>query len=140
MFSQYLSIVLRCRGQLLNVTFSVLSSICIRWPGFVLFRVSCRFVIDVMLLCWVCCTRLIRILITVCSASFHLLLPEFDISEQRPQLIHRSLKYLGVERHNLHGVSCRPRFECGKTFLTLCLIPKGCTGSRVLSCVFISLP
>ena len=36
----------------------------------------------------VCCTRLIRTLITVCSASFHLLLIEFDIPELRQQLIH----------------------------------------------------
>ena len=30
-----LEIVLRCGGQLLNVTFSFLSARCIRWPGFV---------------------------------------------------------------------------------------------------------
>ena len=42
-------------------------------------RFSCRCVIDVMLLHCVCCTRLIRTLIIVCSVSFHLLLPEFDI-------------------------------------------------------------
>ena len=45
-------------------------SLCHRWLGLV------------------CCTRLIRTLITVCSASFHLHLLEFDISGQRPQLIH----------------------------------------------------
>ena len=57
----------------------------IRWPGFVLIRVSCHFVNDVKLLGWVCCKRLIRTLITVCSASFHLLLLEFDIPELQPQ-------------------------------------------------------
>ena len=42
-------------------------------------RVSCRYVIDVVWWDLVCCTRLIRTLITVCSASFYLLLLEFDI-------------------------------------------------------------
>ena len=36
-------------GQLLNVTFSFLSARCIRWPGFVLMRISWR-IIDVLLL------------------------------------------------------------------------------------------
>ena len=44
-----------------------------------LWIVSCRCVIDVLLLGWECCTRWIRTLLTVCSASFHLLLIEFDI-------------------------------------------------------------
>ena len=37
-------------GQLLNVTFSFSSARCIRWPGFVMDRFSCRCVIDVVLL------------------------------------------------------------------------------------------
>ena len=45
----------------------------------------------------------------------HLLLLEFDIPELWLQLIHLSLKYQGVERPNLQGVSCRRRFECGMT-------------------------
>ena len=45
---------------------------CIRWPGFALTRLSCRCIIDVMLLHCVCCTRLIRTLIIVYSVSFHL--------------------------------------------------------------------
>ena len=64
----------------------------IRWPGYFKIRVSCC-VIDVMWLSILCFTRLIRTLITVCSASFHLLLLEFGISELQPQLIHLSLKY-----------------------------------------------
>ena len=47
---------------------------------------------DVVWLGLVCCTRLIRTLITGC-ASFHLPLLEFDILELRPQLIRWSLKY-----------------------------------------------
>ena len=81
LFSQSLSIIIRCVGQLLNVTFSIWSSMCIRWPWFAPIRVSCRCVIDVVLLGWVCCTRLIRTRITDCSMSFHLLLREFDIPE-----------------------------------------------------------
>ena len=44
LFSQSLSIVLRCGGQLLNVTFNFLSGRCIRWQGFFSIRVSCRYV------------------------------------------------------------------------------------------------
>ena len=96
---------------------------CIRWPGFVPIRVSCC-VIDGMWLGLVCCTRLIRTLITVCAVSLHLLLLEFGIPELRPQLIHWSLKYQCVERPNLLDLSCRLRFECGMTFPTLCLTPE----------------
>ena len=76
-------VALRCGSQLLVVTFSFLSARCIRWPGFVPIRVSCRCVIDVVWLGLVCCKRLIRTLITVCSASVHLLLLEIDILGQR---------------------------------------------------------
>ena len=75
LFSQSSSIVLRCWGQLLNV-----GSKCIRWPGFEPIRVYCHCVIDVVWLGLVCCTRLIRTLITVCSVGFHLLQLDFDIS------------------------------------------------------------
>ena len=72
---------------------------CIRWPGFVLIRVSCRCSIDVMFLGRVCCTR--RTLITFCPASFHQLLLEFDRLKLRLQLIHWSLKCQGLEHQNL---------------------------------------
>ena len=61
---------------------------CIRCPGFTLISLSCRCVIDSMLLHCVCCTRFIRPWIIVCSVIFHLFLPEFDILELRLQLIH----------------------------------------------------
>ena len=79
--------------------------------------------------------RLIRTLITVCSVSFHMLLLEFDIPELRLRLINWNLKYRGVERLNLHGVSWRPRFECGMTYPTLCLIPERWMGLKVQSTV-----
>ena len=85
LFSQSLSIVLRCGGLLLNVIFSFSSARCIRWPGFALIRHFCRCAIDVMLLHCECCKRLIRTRIIVCSVSFHLLLSEFDILERRLQ-------------------------------------------------------
>ena len=81
----------------------------------------------------ICCTRLMPTVIIVCSASFHLLLLEFDILELRSQLIHWSLKYQDVEPPNLQGVSWRPRFECGMTFPTLRLTPERCMGSRAQS-------
>ena len=74
-----------------------------------------------------------RTLITVCSASFHLLVLVFNIFELRPQLIHWCLKYHGVEPPNLPGLSYQARFECGMTFPTLCLTPGRCMGSRVES-------
>ena len=80
LFSKSFSIVLQCGGQLQNVTFSFLNARCIRWPGFVRIRVSCRSVIDVVWLGFVWCTWSILTLITVCSASFHLLSLEFDIT------------------------------------------------------------
>ena len=131
LFSQSLSIVFRCVGQLTHVTFSFLSARCIRWPGFVPLRVSSRYVIVVVWLGLVCCTILIRTLITVRSASFHVLLLEFDMSELRQQLIRWSLKYQGVERPNFLCLSCGLRFECGMTFPTLCLTPERWMGSRV---------
>ena len=71
----------------------------------------------------------------VSSASFYLLLLEFDIPELPPQLIRWSLKYQGVECPNLLGFSCQHRFDCGMTFPTLCLTPKRSMGSRVQSSV-----
>ena len=74
---------------------------------------SCRCIIDVMLLGWVWCTKLIRTLITVCSASFHLLPLECDITEQRPQLIHWLFEVSRCRTSNLylrnaewHSVHC----------------------------------
>ena len=85
---------------------------------------SCHCLIGVMLLGYVCCTRSIRTKVSVCSVSLGLLLPEFDILEPLPQLIHWSLGYRGVELPNLQAVSCRSRFECGMTIPTLCLPPE----------------
>ena len=62
----------------------------------------------------------------------------FDKLELRPQLIHWSLKYQGLERQNLQGVSSRRRFECGMIFPTLRLIPERCMGSKVQSTVVAS--
>ena len=53
----------------------------------------------------------------------------------RSQLIHWRLNYEGVKRPNLKGVSCLPRFECGMTLTTMCLIPERWMGSRVQSTV-----
>ena len=105
-----------------------------RWPGFVLFWVSCRCVIEVVLLGLERFARLIRTPITICSESFHLLLLEFDILVLRPHLNHWSFKYHGVERPNLQGVSCRPRFECGMTCPILCLTPKRWMVQCIIGC------
>ena len=131
LFFQPLSIVhRRCGGLLLNPIFSFSSARCIRWPGFAMIRLSCRCVIDVMLLHYVCCIRLIRTGIIVCVVSFYLLLSECDIPEKQLQLIQYSLKYQGIERLNLNGVSCRPRLVCGMTFPTQCLTPERQMGFR----------
>ena len=54
----------------------------------ILITVSCRCVIDFMLLYCVCCIRIILTRITVCSLCYNLLLPEFDIPDLRPQHIY----------------------------------------------------
>ena len=53
-----------------------------------LIRLSCRCVVDVMLLHCVCCTRLIRTRINAYSVNFHLLLSDFNVPELRLQLVH----------------------------------------------------
>ena len=50
LFSQSLSIVLWCRSLLMSVIFCFSSARCIRWPGFALIKLSCRYMINVMLL------------------------------------------------------------------------------------------
>ena len=50
LFCQSFSIGLRCGGQVLDVTFSFSSARCIRQRDLALIRVSCRCVIDAMLL------------------------------------------------------------------------------------------
>ena len=116
---------------MVNVTLSFSSATCIRWQGFATIRIFYHCIIDVMLLSYVYFTRLIRTRITICSGSLLPLLSEVDILKLRPHLIHLSLKYEGVDRPNLQGVSCRTRFECGMTFPTLCLTPERWMGSRV---------
>ena len=51
-------------------------------------KLSCRCVINIMLLHCVCCTRLILTRIIVYSVRYYLPLSEFDIPELRLQLIH----------------------------------------------------
>ena len=114
-------IVLQCGGQLLDVTFNFSTTRCIQWPIFQLIRVYCCGVINIMLLVYLCCTWLIQTQITVCSVSFHLHQPEFDIPDLRLLFINWSLKYQGVECPNLQSVSCQPRSKCGMTFPALCL-------------------
>ena len=66
-----------------------------------LIRVSCRCVIDVMLLVCVCCTHFFELE----SLSVQ---RKFDIPELRLQLIYLSLKNQGVERPNWQGVNAGP--------------------------------
>ena len=72
--------------------------------------------------------------------SNHCLFSEFPSASTRVgnttlwlEVIRWSLKYHGVERPYLLGISCRLRFECGMTFRTLCLTPERWIGSRVPS-------
>ena len=124
LFSQSLNIVLRCCRLLLNVIFSCSSARYIRWPGFALIRLSYCCVIDVMLLHCVCCTRLIRIRINVCSVSFHQLLSEFDSPSCG------SSSFIRVWSSKVKNVSIFKVFlagpdSCVMTFPTLCLTPDG---------------
>ena len=96
------------RGQLLNVIFNFLSAKCIRWPGVALIRVSCRCVIDVELLGFVCCTS------DANADSNHCLFSELPSASTRVRhtqaaaAAHPCLKYQGVRCPNLQGVYCRP--------------------------------
>ena len=78
----------------------------------------------------VCCIRLIQILITVCSTSFHLLLIELD-SHAAAAAHPLGFVVLRCRSPNLPGLFCWLRFECGMTFPTLCLTPGRRMGSRV---------
>ena len=78
----------------------------------------------------------LRMLYKVNSNSNHCLFSELPSASTRvrhaklrQQLIHWSLKYQGVERPNLQGLSCLVRFECGMAFPTLCLTPERWTGT-----------
>ena len=122
-----LSIVRRCVGQLLNAIFSFLRTRCIQWPSFVLIRVSCRCVIDVLLLSFVCRTRLMRTLISVYSASLHLLLLEFDIPEQWPPVKNYRLGVGVLMRYITTSLHC--------TVLTT-LYSLHCTHYSVLTTVY----
>ena len=86
----------------------------------------------------VCCSMLIRTVIAVQRACICVYYSS-TIFELRPQLIHWSLKYQGVESPNLLGLSCRPRFECGMTDRPY---TQWCSQSFVasMSCVFFSFP
>ena len=96
---------------------------------------SCRCFIDVLLLDFVRCPRLIWTRITVCSVRFHIVLPEFDILELRPQLIHFSLTYQCEDRLKLQGIACRTRFVRGMVFPSLCLTLERCIGLKVQAAV-----
>ena len=100
------------------------SARCSRWPVFALIGISCRCVIDVS--CWTVwfCTRLIRTRLTDCSVSYPSVSIRVRIPELRVHLMHWSLKYEGVERPNLQGVTCRPRFVREMTFPTQYLAPE----------------
>ena len=89
------------------------------------------------------------VLYKVNSNSKHCLFSELSSASTRvlPQPIYWSLKYEGVERPNLQGVHCRPRFECGMTFPAPSLIPdagwvQGYSQPVVASpsCVFFNFP
>ena len=67
-------------SAILNDIFIYSNVRCIRWSGFAMIRVFCCCVIDVMLLGYVCCKRLIQTWIIVYSVNLLLLLPEFDIA------------------------------------------------------------
>ena len=84
LFSQSLSIALRCGGLLRNVIFSFSSSRFIRLKSFALIRLYCRCVIEVILLHCVG----VQVNSNSNHCLFHLLLSEYDITELRLQLIH----------------------------------------------------
>ena len=115
-------------------------------------RVSCRCVIDVMLLGYVCCTGLIE---SNSNHCFFTVLPSAStrVSHTLVAAVSHPLEFQnqGAKRPNLQSVSCMScRYECGMTVPTLCLTLErwmgfrqaGCSQSLVasMSCVFFSFP
>ena len=127
-YSKSLSIVLRCRGQLLNVIFLLLEhqvySVARLYPGQSFLSLCHRRRVAGLSMLYKVNGTLNHCLCRE-SASYRV-----RHAELRPQLFRWSLNE-GVEVSNLQGVSCRPRFECGMTFPTLCLTPERQMGSRV---------
>ena len=143
LFSQSCSIVLLCVGELLTATFSFFNSMCVRLPGIALIRVSCHYDNNVVLLNCVCCTRLIRTSIIVCSVSFHLHLPAFTRAAAAAHPLEFEVSWY---RSSQFTRCFLPKFVCGMTFPTLCLLPEHwmcfreqSTVSAFLSCVFLFL-
>ena len=102
--SQSLSIVLRCKGLLLNVSFRFSSARCIRWPDFA----DQSF----LTLCHRSHVATLCVLYKVKSNSNHCLfsaLPSAHTRVDTPELIHWSSEYQYVERPNMQGASCLPR-------------------------------
>ena len=72
----------------------------------------------VVVLYCLCCTRLVRTQINVCSMIFHLLFSELNTRAAAHLL---EFEVQGVECPNLQGVSFCQRYVCEITFPTLCL-------------------
>ena len=107
LFSQSLSTVLRCGGQLQNVTFSFLNARCIRWPAL------CRS--EFLSLCHLRHVAWLNRFYKVNSNSNHCLFSELPSASTRVRHTRAaaaasrwSLKYQGVERPNLLGLSYVP--------------------------------
>ena len=97
LFSQSLSIVLRCESLLLNVIISQVYSVARLCSDQSFLSLFHRHHVAAL-----------SMLYKINSNSNHC----------------DTWKYQGVERPNFYGVSCRPRLVCGMTFLTLCLTPE----------------
>ena len=99
-------------------------------------KVACLFVIDVMLLRYVCCIYKVK------SNSNHRLCTELPSSSTRvrysrvaAKLIQWSLRYQGVKRPNLQGYPPGLGSMWNDLPYTLCLPPESWTGLRVQSAV-----
>ena len=149
--SKSMSIVLRCGGQLLNFTFSLLSIRCIRWPGFVPIRVSCRYVIDFVWLHGLSMLYKInlnshclfselpsattRVRPSQAAAAAHPL--EFEVSKCRTSRFARNFLLAQVRMWNGH-----PYLQCVQGCSEPAGWVQGCNQSSIasLSCVFFRFP
>ena len=110
LLSLSLSIVLRCGGQLLNVTSIFSSAMCIRWPSFALITVTSRCGIEVMLLVYNVNSNsnhylfsklpsvFIRVRHTLTAAAAHPL--EFKVSRFRTSQFTRCFQPANVRKWN----------------------------------------
>ena len=142
-----ISVLLRCYCAFVKPILEYCSPVWVSAAECHLQRLECQ----VFLVSWLCPDQsflslshwrhvaALWMLYKVNSNSNHCLFGELPSASVRVRLrlwlIHWSLKYKGVERLNLQGVSCRPTLVCGMTFPTVFGIGMGLREQSIVGCI-----